>query len=90
MPTAFTGTLNTNEFYNGIFNAYRLIYTVSDGRDFSSLADMFRVDGGRYADKSVFTDMDVLMSRPWDPEDGNILASELTVSPKQQQITVNQ
>lgn len=90
MPTAFTGTLNTNEFYNGLFNAYRLIYTVSDGRDFSSLADMFRVDGGRYADKSVFTDMDVLMSRPWDPEDGNILASELTVTPKQQQITVNQ
>lgn len=90
MPTAFTGTLNTNEFYNGLFNAYRLIYTVSDGRDFSSLADMFRVDGGRYSDKSVFTDMDVLMSRPWDPEDGNILASELTVTPKQQQITVNQ
>ena len=90
MPTAFTGTLNTNEFYNGLFNAYRLIYTVSDGRDFSSLADMFRVDGGRYSDKSVFTDMDVLMSRPWDPEDGNILASELTVNPKEQQIIVNQ
>ena len=85
----FTGTLNANEFYNGLFNAYRLITTISDGRSFESLSDKFRADGGMYADKSVFTDMDVLLSRPWDPEDSNILASEMTITPKQQEITVN-
>ena len=29
----FTGTLNVNEFYNSLFNAYRLITTFADGLD---------------------------------------------------------
>lgn len=92
MPTAFTGTLNTNEFYNGLFNAYRLITTFADGLDAldDSLANKFRSDGGMYQDKSVFTDMDVLMSREWDPADTNVLAPELTVAPVQQEIVVDQ
>jgi len=89
---AFTGTLNTNEFYNGLFNAYRLITTFADGLDAldDSLANKFRSDGGMYHDKSVYTDMDVLMSREWDPSDTNVLAPELTVAPVQQEIVVNQ
>lgn len=92
MPTPFTGTLNTNEFYNGLFNAYRLITTFADGLDAldDSLANKFRSDGGMYQDKSVFTDMDVLMSREWDPADTNVLAPELTVAPVQQEIVVDQ
>ena len=92
MPTAFTGTLNTNEFYNGLFNAYRLITTFADGLDAldDSLANKFRSDGGMYHDKSVFTDMDVLMSREWDPSDTNVLAPELTVAPAQQEIVVSE
>ena len=92
MPTAFTGTLNTNEFYNGLFNAYRLITTFADGLDAldDSLANKFRSDGGMYHDKSVFTDMDVLMSREWDPSDTNVLAPELTVAPVQQEIVVSE
>ena len=88
----FTGTLNTNEFYNSLFNAYRLITTFSDGLDAldDSLANKFRSDGGMYQDKSVFTDMDVLMSREWDPADTNVLAPELTVAPVQQEIVVDQ
>lgn len=92
MPAVFTGTLNTNEFYNALFNAYRLITTFADGLDAldDSLAEKFRSDGGMYQDKSVFTDMDVLMSREWDPADTNVLAPELTVAPAQQEIVVNQ
>ena len=88
----FTGTLNTNEFYNSLFNAYRLITTFSDGLDAldDSLANKFRSDGGMYQDKSVFTDMDVLMSREWDPADTNVLAPELTVAPVQQEIVVSE
>ena len=91
MPAAFTGTLNTNEFYNALFNAYRLITTFADGLDAldDSLANKFRSDGGMYNDKSVFTDMDALMSRDWDPSDTNVLAPELTVAPAQQEIVVN-
>lgn len=91
MPTPFSGTLNTNEFYNGLFNAYRLITTFSDGLDAldDSLANKYRSDGGMYHDKSVFTDMDVLASRVWDPSDTNVLAPELTVAPVQQEIVTD-
>ena len=91
MPQAFTGTLNTNEFYNALYNAYRLITTFADGLDAldDSLANKFRSDGGLYHDKSVYTDTDVLMSRVWDPSDTNVLAPELTAAPVQQEIVVN-
>lgn len=52
---AFTGTLNTNEFYSALFNAYKLITTFADNLDGldNSLAAKFKMDGGRYGDKSV-------------------------------------
>lgn len=89
---AFTGTLNTNEFYNSLFNAYRLIEVFADGLDGldDSLANRFRADGGMYQDKSVFTDMDVLWSRVWDPTDTNVLAPEMTAAPVQQEIVLDQ
>lgn len=89
---AFTGTLNTNEFYNSLFNAYRLIEVFADGLEAldDSLADRFRADGGMYQDKSVFTDMDVLWSRVWDPTDTNVLAPEMTAAPVQQEIVLDQ
>lgn len=88
---AFTGTLNVNEFYGGLFNAYRLIYTYADNLSAldGSLASQFRTDGGSYSDKSVYTDVDVLMSRVWDPNNTNVLEPEMVVAPKQQQIVVN-
>jgi len=88
----FTGSLNTNEFYNGLFNAYSLIKTIGDNLSglSANLADKFREDGGAYHDKSVWTFVDVLKSRVWDPSDTNLLETEQKVAPLQQEITVNQ
>lgn len=88
----FVGDLNTNEFYNSIYNMLRLAQISSDnlkGLD-DTLANRYRVDGGMYNDKSIFTDMDVLYSRVWDPNDTNVLAPEATVKPVQEEIVVNQ
>lgn len=89
--TAFTGQMNSNEFYNALFNAYRLYYMYTDnlsGLD-DTLANRYRADGGMYHDQNVFTDMDVLYSRVWNPNDTNVLAPEAVVAPKQQVITTN-
>lgn len=88
---AFTGQMNSNEFYNALFNAYRLYYMYSDnlrGLD-DSLATRYRADGGMYHDQNVFTDLDVLYSRVWNPDDTNVLAPEAVAAPKQQKITVD-
>lgn len=93
MATKFNGRLNTNEFYNSIYNAARLYMIYADnlkGMDNKNLADKYRADGGMYNDQSVFTDMDVIYSRIWDPNDTNVLAPEAVVKPVQEKITVNQ
>lgn len=87
----FTGTLNTNEFYNSLFNAYRLIETYADslsGMD-DSLASEWKSDGGMFNDQSVFTSMDIISSREWNQNDTNVLAPEMRVKPAQQTITVD-
>lgn len=84
-------TLNSNEFYNALYNAYRLVTTLADqleGLD-DSLATEFKVDGGMYHDTLVYTDMDVLASRVWDPEDTNVLAPEMVVEPVQQKQVID-
>ena len=93
MATKFNGRLNTNEFYNSIYNAVRLYMIYADnlkGMDKKNLAEKYRTDGGMYNDQSVFTDMDVLYSRIWDPNDTNVLAPEAVVKPVQERITVDQ
>ena len=93
MATKFNGRLNTNEFYNSIYNAARLYMIYADnlkGMDKKNLADKYRADGGMYNDQSVFTDMDVIYSRIWDPHDTNVLAPEAVVKPVQEKITVDQ
>lgn len=89
--SAFNGQLNSNEFYNSIFNQIRLAMVYANnlkGLD-DGLAARYRAYGGMYHDKSVYTDMDILYSRVWNPEDTNVLAPEAVVAPKQQEITVN-
>ena len=93
MATKFNGRLNTNEFYNSIYNAARLYMIYADnlkGMDNKNLAEKYRADGGMYNDQSVFTDMDVIYSRIWDPDDTNVLAPEAVVKPVQEKITVDQ
>lgn len=86
----FNGSLNSNEFYNSLFNMIHLSYIYADNLSgLDSLADKYKTDGGTYHDQSVYTDMDVLYSRVWDPSDTNVLAPEAVVKPVQQKITVN-
>lgn len=87
----FIGSLNSNEFYNSLYNAYRLVMTYADnlsGLD-NTLANRYRADGGMYHDQSVYTDMDIPFSLVWDPDDTNVLKPEFKVEPVQQKITVN-
>ena len=88
---AFSGSLNSNEFYSGLFNAYKLITTFADSLDGldSTLANKFKFDGGAYRDKSVWTAMDIIKSRVWDPSDTNVLTVEQKVVPVQQEIVVD-
>lgn len=88
----FFGDLNTNEFYNSIYNQLRLAQISADNLETldDTLANRYRVDGGMYHDKTIFTDMDVLYSRVWDPNDTNVLAPEATVKPVQDEIVVDQ
>ena len=88
---AFTGSLNTNEFYNSTYNMLRLVYVYANnlgGLD-DSLANKYRTDGGQYNDQSIYTDMDIIYSRVWDPEDTNVLAPEAVVKPVQQTIVTD-
>lgn len=91
MAAQFTGTLSTNEFYSSLYNMLRLMGTYADslsGLD-GSLASEWRSDGGSYNDKSVFTSMDIISSRVWDPNNTNVLAPEIRVKPYQEEIVVN-
>lgn len=91
-PIAFTGTLNKNDFLQGLFNAYALVYLYASnlGDKTNDLSDRFRMDAGDYRDKSTFTDVDVLFSRVWDKTDTNVLATEYKGAYKQEEITANQ
>lgn len=87
----FTGTLNINEWNAGLFNAYTLMAIQADNLDGldGSLASMFKTEGGKYNDKIVFSDVDIVSSRIWDPTDTNVLAMEERPALKQQEIVVN-
>ena len=88
---AFSGNLNSNSLYVGLYNAYKLVNEIADG--LSGLEDeivgKYAMDGGNYEDQIVFTDTDVLASRVFDPDDGNVLAPEMIADTKQQVITIN-
>lgn len=87
----FSGTLNVNSAYNALFNAYRLITTIGDNLEGleTTLADRYKVSAGQYEDKLVYTFVDVLKSRVWDPTDANVLQPEDPAPISQQEIVVN-
>ena len=87
----FQGGLNANEFLNGLFNAYGLVYTYGNnlGGRGDSLAERFKADGGQYRDQLVYTDVDVLYSRIWDKNDTNVLATENKGMYVQQYLTID-
>lgn len=87
----FSGSLNSNEFLSGLYNAYGLVYTYGNnlGGRGDSLAERFKADGGQYRDQLVYTDVDVLYSRIWDKNDTNVLATENKGMYTQQYITID-
>lgn len=87
----FTGTLNSNSVYTMLFNAYRLITTIGDnlsGLDASN-AEKYKIQGGDFEDQLVWTYVDILKSRVFDPTDDNVLARENTGTISQQVIKVD-
>ena len=88
----FSGTLNSNEWFNSLYNAYLLVTTLADnlkGLD-NSLASEFKADADLYHDKFVYSDTDVLKTRAFDITDANVLAPEDKGTVKQQEIVVDQ
>lgn len=86
-----TNALTTNEFYSALYNAYSLVKTLADGRNFDdSLASKYREEGGMYGDQLVYTDMDILYAYDWDHNDTNVLAPNMRVKPTQQSIQIDQ
>lgn len=92
MPKAFIGTLNTNEWFNNLYNAYLLVKTIADGLSGmdNGLASEFKADADLYHDKFVYTDVNVLDLRDFDPTDTNVLAPEQKGEVKQQKIVINE
>ena len=92
MPKKFTGTLNTNEWYNNLYNAYLLVKTVADGLSGmdNSLATMLKADADLYHDKFVYTDVNALNLKEFDPSDTNLLATEQKGEVKQQEIVIDE
>ena len=88
----FNGRLNQNEWNSGLYNAYALVAILADnlsGLD-DSLVSEFKTQGGMYRDKLVYTDVDIVSSRNWDPSDTNVLATEERPNVKQQEIVIDQ
>lgn len=88
----FNGSLNTNEWFNSLYNAYLLVTTLSDnlkGLD-NGLASRFKADADLYHDKFVWSDTDVLKTRAFDVTDANVLSPEDKGTVAQQEIVVDQ
>lgn len=89
---AFTGQLNANEIYNGIYNVIisQQIFPdrIKEGND---LVDRAKTDGSLYGDTKLYYSVDALATTEWngDEEAANLLALNRAPSPKVQAITLN-
>lgn len=92
MPKAFSGTLNTNEWYNNLYNAYLLVKTIADGLSGmdNGLASELKANSDLYHDKFVYSDVNVLNLRDFDINDTNVLAPEQKGEVKQQEIVIDE
>lgn len=92
MPTQFTGTLNANEIFAGIYNMIISQQVFADNVVHKhQLVDRFRVDGSMYGDTKLYYSTDVLKSSPWgaDDEATNLLQIHRPADPKCQKVTIN-
>lgn len=89
----FTGQLNANQIFSGLFNM--IISQEAFGDNIagtsSDLVDMSSVDGSMYGDTKLYYATDALKSAPWgnDAEATNLLALHRPPAPKCQAIELN-
>lgn len=89
----FTGTLNPNEIFAGLFNMIisQRVFADNIKGTYSSLVDRARVDGSMYGDQKLYYATDVLRSHPWmnDAEAANLLALDRPPAPQVQAVVIN-
>jgi len=90
----FTGKLNSNAIFSGIYNMIisQQVFADNIKGTHSKLVDAARTDGGLYGDTKLYYATDALKSAPWgkDAEALNLLALHRPESPKCQAITLDQ
>ena len=93
MPVAFSGTLNSNEIYNSLFNMIISQEVFADRLDKTgALVDNARVDGSLYGDSKLYYAADILQTHAWggDSEAANLLALDRAPDPNCQIITLDE
>lgn len=92
MPN-FTGTLNANEIFAGLFNMIisQEVFADNVAEHYSDLVDAAKVDGGLYGDTKLYYSTDVLKSAPWgnDAESTKLLQLYRPEDPKCQAIELD-
>lgn len=90
--STFTGTLNSNEIFAGLFNMLIGQTVFGTGLDIDSFVEQWRVDGTMFGDTKLYYSADVLKSVDWtqDSQDAlNLLAVHRPPEPDVQAITIN-
>ena len=89
---AFTGTLNQNEIFAGVYNMIISQEIFADNLKHNyNLVDKARVDGGLYGDQKLYYATDILKVNEWgaDSEASNLLSLDRPASPSVQAIVLD-
>ena len=94
MPTAFLGSLNSNEIFAALFNMIisQEVFADNIKGTMAGLVDHFKVDGSLYGDTKLYYSSDVLKSHAWgnDAEAASLLAIDRPPAPECQAIVIDQ
>ena len=94
MPTAFLGSLNSNEIFGALYNMIisQEVYADNIKGTNAGLVDHFKVDGSLYGDTKLFYSSDVLKSHAWgnDSEASNLLSLDRPAAPECQAVVIDQ
>lgn len=93
MPiTPFPGKLNANTNYQLLFNYYTFVGGINDQLSAldASNATKYKMDAGEYEDQKVWFYSDVLTTRPFDPDDTNLLRPEQKATIMTQSMDIDQ
>lgn len=93
MPiTPFPGKLNANTNYQLLFNYYTFVGGINDQLSAldTSNATKYKMDAGEYEDQKVWFYSDVLTTRPFDPDNTNLLRPEQKATIMTQSMDIDQ